>query len=77
MTVLLPPTMTAVAAASTGLSYTERAGIMSSTTETRTAISSVPPAAPRLLLQPDGPACTLLDGGRTHALLSAAGLSRS
>jgi hypothetical protein len=36
---------------------------MSSTTETRTAISSAPPAAPRLLLQPDRPTYTLLDGG--------------
>jgi Family of unknown function (DUF5994) len=36
---------------------------MSSTTETRMASSPAPPAKLRLRLQPDGPACTLLDGG--------------
>jgi hypothetical protein len=36
---------------------------MSSTTETRTAISPTPAAMPRLRLQPDGPACTRLAGG--------------
>ena len=36
---------------------------MSSTLESQTAISPAPPAAPRLRLQPDGPAYTLLDGG--------------
>ena len=36
---------------------------MSSTIGSRTAISSAPPAALRLRLQPERPACTLLDGG--------------
>ena len=36
---------------------------MSSTIETRTAISPTPPATPRLRLQPDRPSYTLLDGG--------------
>jgi Family of unknown function (DUF5994) len=36
---------------------------MSSTTESRTAISLTPPAKPRLRLQPDRRARTLLDGG--------------
>ena len=36
---------------------------MSSTTETRTAISLTPPTMLRLRLQPDRPAYTLLDGG--------------
>lgn len=36
---------------------------MSSTTESRMAISPTPPSAPRLRLQPDSPAYTLLDGG--------------
>jgi hypothetical protein len=34
-----------------------------SSTETRTAISSMPPAMLRLCLQPDGPACTPPNGG--------------
>ena len=36
---------------------------MSSTIESRTAISPMPHATLRLRLQPDGPAYTLLDGG--------------
>ncbi len=36
---------------------------MSSTTESRAAISLTPPATPRLRLQPDSPAYSLLDGG--------------
>ena len=36
---------------------------MSSTIESRTVISPAPPAALRLRLQPERPACTLLDGG--------------
>ena len=36
---------------------------MSSTTQTRTAISPTSPAMLRLRLQPDGPAGTVLDGG--------------
>jgi hypothetical protein len=62
MTVLLSPLSTAVAAGSAGPSHQE-GQIMSSTTESRTAISPTPPATLRLRLQPDGPACTLLDGG--------------
>jgi hypothetical protein len=63
MTFLLSPLSTAVAAGSTCPSYTERAEIMSSTIESRTAISPAPPAALRLRLQPERPAYTLLDGG--------------
>ena len=36
---------------------------MSSTIESRSAISPTPPATPRLRLQPDRPTYTLLDGG--------------
>ena len=36
---------------------------MSSTIESRTAMSPTPPATPRLRLQPDRPTYTLLDGG--------------
>jgi len=55
---------------------------MSSTTETRTAISPTPPAMLRLRLQPDEPAGLLTaiyaDGHRSRAAaLPAAGLEHS
>jgi Family of unknown function (DUF5994) len=56
----LPPRLNAAVAAG---SANGRAETMSSTTESRTAISLATPSAPRLRLHPDRPAYTLLDGG--------------
>jgi hypothetical protein len=56
----LPPRLNAAVAAG---SANGRAETMSSTTESRTAISLATPSALRLRLHPDRPAYTLLDGG--------------
>jgi hypothetical protein len=73
MTVLLSPLSTAVAREAQ-VHRIRKGQIMSSTAETRTAISPTPPAMFRLRLQPDGPAT--MPAGPLIAIY-AAGLERS
>src|SRR6266702_4835624 len=63
MTLPPSPLGTTVGAGGARPSRTGRTKTMSSTIESRTAMSPTPPATPRLRLQPDRPTYTLLDGG--------------